>query len=315
MIQKDPFRFLIPRGRLFEMLSRYLSVMGVVLHEPDRSGFCGWMVAVDSTIEFWARKPSMIPMLLAQDKATTLFHAGLTGEDMLLESGVECLEKMAILSFSSRSLQPTKWVLAGTVWEAASAHEGSSRLTPKKLPKEQERPIIIGCEWLHLAHRLLKQSSISHLQVELVSLHGNEESAVHSGLCEWVICPMETGESLDACGMDVKERLMESHPCILARHNLCAEQRAVLEGIVSVLEAADRAAQRAMVTFDIPCGKMVQIVFPEYVISPTHLPLLKDGWEAGEVCIKRADLITVLPSLKQAGARAIVVSDVQAYID
>jgi len=273
------------------------------------------MEAAGWTIEFWARKPSMIPTLLAQEKAQTVFHAGLTGEDMLLESGVESLKKIAALSFSSRSLKPTKWVLAGPVWDLESAQEGSSRLRPKMLPKEQERPVTIGCEWLGLAKKLLQKSSISHLQVELVHLHGNEESAVYNGLCEWIICPMETGESLEMNRMASRQKLMDSHPCILARFDLCQYQRTILDGIVSVLEAADTAAQRAMVTFDIPVGKIAHIVFPEYVISSTHLPLLKDGWEAGAVCINRADLITVLPKLKQAGARAIVVSDIQAFID
>jgi len=305
MSQKTPFRFLIPRGRLFERVCKYLAIIGIVIDEPDRSGYCGSMKVADIDVEFWIRKPSMIPRLLTQESATILFQAGMTGEDMMLASGIGGLDKVATLTFSSRTFRPTRWVLAGL----------REQLGGRKLPVIQEHSLKIGCEWLRLGEKLLQHSSISNLQVELVPLCGNEESAICNGLCEWVICPTETGESLSESGLEAKVELMDSFPCIFSRTNLSEKHRKILDGIVTALGAADAAAQQVMVTFDISAGKTAQITFPDYVISPTILPLLKEGWEAGEICIKRADLLIVLPTLKDAGARRIVVADVQAYIE
>lgn len=324
----DPFRFLIPKGRLFETVRQYLLVSGIRLQAPDRKGYCG--TNKDETVEFWIRKPSTIPTLVAKNHeryviqpvcsdddeevltASRIFHAGLTGEDMILESGWNNVRKVATFNFSSRTFHPTKWVITDL---SARAPDFVRRFV--QMNSRRENGLIIGCQFLELGKKLLLKNSYGSQfsDCRWYQLDGSEEAAIEDGLCHMVICPVETGESLHENNLNKGFVLMTSHPCIIARESLSVDHEKLLEGLSLILQAADGAGQKVMVTFDLPKARLKELVIPLVGVSPTHSPLVDEAWEAVEVCINRADLMTVLPAIKKAGARAIVVTDIDGFID
>ncbi len=284
--------FLLPKGRLFSACRNYLRLIGCELHDPLRNGYCGKFESSEFTIHFWARKPSMIPHLLHDSR----FHAGITGEDMFIQAQCPRLQSLKKLLFSSRMLKATSWVLAG------------------KEPFNICEDATVGCEWEHLCNYLISRSVLRSICYQFVLLDGDEETAIEDGLCEWIICPTETGESLKFNGLSVKEELMQSGVCVYARNDIFRKDMEILENLIAALCAAHDAHQRKMVLFDLPASIPIQKLELHSSVSPSVSNLVDSKWKAYTTCCHCSDLPTILGTLKKAGAKGIVVHDVQGYI-
>lgn len=73
------------------------------------------------------------------------------------------------------------------------------------------------------------------------------------------------------------------------------------------------ASRRKMVTFDIALQGLERLDLPA-AVSPTKSPLMREGWVATQVCIDRRDYPDALARIEKCGGSAIVMQDVQGYL-
>lgn len=294
-------KFITPNGSLSERLRMYLAKAGYDIDKPDRRGYCGR--SQNGKIEFIERDRRMIPHLLA----TGHFAAGITGLDLVLNSGVEGLRTVANLCFAKRSDHPTRWVLA---------------VDPKEMQRRQENlsslALRVGCELPGLVRKIMPLCNFESRPYSLdavVQLEGNEEMAIQDGLCDAILVVTETGKTLEDIGLAVPsgyEQLLISMPQIIAQPKLPLDMEDALQELRFALESVISAATRVMMKADLCKEALKELQLPSEV-SPTVSPLDRKGWIAVEICIPRTDIGSVGLKLENAGARGIVVQDVIAY--
>lgn len=302
-------RFLLPNGSLSERLMMYLAIAGYSVAKPGRNGYCGTV----NNVEFYQVDRRMIPHFLSWG----VFHAGITGFDLLLDSGVTCLRSIAELCFSKVTDRPTRWVL---VQRSGFVKKGPVFLC-------------IGCELTTLASNLLEKIDFPGSYM-LRRIEGSEEMCVANGLVDMALIVTETGESIKACGLEIakvipyvneddsvstfllpQETLLVSTPRILARQNLDPEKEEALTSLSLALQAVIGAQAFVMVSFDLPDTVDVAALHLPASVAPTVSPLLPpSSWKACEICIPRTEFGPLLPRLKAAGARGIVLREVQGYL-
>lgn len=283
-------RFIIPTGSLADAVRTYLRLAGYDVPMPDRRGFCG----VVNGVEFWQLDRRTIPKFLATGK----YDAGITGRDLLIESGVRNLDEYCALNFSRSSEQPTRWVLA--------------KRADKHFPSH--RRVTIGCELPRFAAHILQDKDFGY---RIVPISGSEEQCVRDGIVDMILVVTESGSSLTANSLDIVpgcECLFESTPVIVARPTLDDQDRCDLLSLAAALRSTVGAKRRVMVFFDIKNSVDLEALELPCSVAPTVTSLTDDQWRSCTVCIPISEQGRVLVQLESAGARGIVVIAVQGYI-
>lgn len=298
---KSPLQFVLPTGSLSEQTREFLAKAGYDVGKPDRRGFCG--AAANGMIRFWERDRRMIPELL-QGR----FDAGITGRDLLMESGVTGLRIIAQLCYSKRTHSPTRWVLAAPAGHGLDLEEAGHGLLKVR----------VGCELPALCRTLLCEHAI-HLRrydiTEVRRISGYEEMAVEDRLCDLIMVVTETGKSLEDQKFSILpgcERMLVSMPLILAKSSLSQDQEEAVQELSFALRSAIGAASRVMLKADLTHEALRALQLPAEV-SPSILPLQDGEGIAVEICIPRTDIGVIGLRLERAGARGIVVQEVIAY--
>jgi len=286
-------RMVIPNGSLSEPLGRYLGVAGYPVGKPDRTGFCGEA----NGIAFFQLDRRMVPSFVASG----VFDAGITGYDLWIASGAKGLKSVAELCFSRATNQPTRWVLA--------------RRKGKRIPRGST--VRVACELPVLGRALLKRTCLPW-RCRFVRVDGSEEQSVSCGLADLVLVVTETGKSLEANGLTIVpgcEKLLTSTPRVLVRRDLRTPQEDALTGLSLALQAVVGAQAYVMVAFDLPAAVDISALSLPSSVAPTVCSLLPPStWKACDICIPRTEFGPLLPRLKSAGARAIVLREVQGYL-
>ncbi len=281
----------------------YLAKAGFDIDKPNRDGVCGR--SRDGRIEFIERDRRIIPHHIAG-----AYDAGITGLDLVIESGVKDLRTVAALCFARASDRPTRWVLAKSMGVSLDLED---------LRGQEVLSVRVGCELPFLASQLIGQNAakLTHFTIHptIRKLEGHEEMAPKDGLCELVLVVTETGRSMREHNLTIVpgcEELLVSMPQIIAKPQLPASQEEALQELRFALEAVIGGASRVMMKADLPTVAVHGLALPAEV-SPTVSSLALQGWSAIEVCIPRSDIGPVGLKLERAGARGIVVQEVVAY--
>lgn len=292
-MSSSTLRFVYPSGSLRNRFRAFAATMGYVLGEPDERGFCGNA----NHIEFYERDRRMVPLHVAG-----MYDAGITGKDLIVESGVKDLRTVADICFSRSTSRPTRWVLAGDfLFEEESVTWDVIR---------------VGCELPRLGERLFLQSPYANRKFRMVKLEGNEEAAISDGLCDVVLCVTETGGALKRANLRVLDRcdeLFVSVPQIIAKPVLSATQEELLKELTLSLSAAIAAAQNVMLTFDLPAAELEGLKLPA-AVAPTVSPLTKEGWISLQICMDRSKVPSILRQIDAAGGKGVVLQNLDAFL-
>lgn len=241
------------------------------------------LVLVDSRneVEFFFLRPRDVAVYVG---AGTV-HAGITGRDLLLDSGAAATEQLE-LGFG------------GSTFRYAAE--------PGKISSiEQLAGKRVATSYSHLVDSHLRSFGI---EAEVVRLDGAVESSVRLGVADAVADVVSTGTTLKAAGLEVFGEPLLVSEAILIRSDV------VDESTVAVLTARLRGVlmgrQYVLMDFDVPHEHLdaVCAIAPGFQ-APTVTPLHDSTWHAVRVMVPRIEMNHVMDALYAAGARAIITTE------
>lgn len=244
------------------------------------------LVLTDSRndVEFFFLRPRDVAVYVGSGTV----HAGITGRDLLLDSGAAATEILE-LGFGGSTFR-----YAAPPGEITAIQE----LAGKR----------VATSYKHLVDTHLRSFGI---EADVVRLDGAVESSVRLGVADAVADVVSTGTTLKAAGLEVFGEPLLKSEAILVRAN------SVPEADVAVLAARLRgvlmARQYVLMDYDVPAYKLEEAVTitPGFE-APTVTPLHGSDWQAVRVMVPRTEMNHVMDALYAAGARAILTTELLA---
>lgn len=275
-------RIAVPnKGSLAEPASEMLREAGYRQRRDGRE-----LVLVDEAneVEFFFLRPRDIAVYVG---AGTV-DGGITGRDLLLDSGVDAVEHRA-LGFASSTFR-----YAGPPTEVSSV-EG---IAGKRVATSY--PVLVGDHLRGLG-----------IEAEVVRLDGAIESTVRLGVADLVADVVETGSTLRAAGLEVFGDPILQSEAVLIRPP--GEPHPALSVLDRRLHGVQVARRYVLMDYDVPEAAVEgAVAITPGLESPTVSPLHTPGWFAVRAMVERDSTNQVMDQLYEAGARAILVTSIHA---
>jgi ATP phosphoribosyltransferase len=242
------------------------------------------LVDVDNSVEFFYLRPRDIALYVGEGT----LDVGITGRDLLLDSGAKAEEVMA-LGFGRSTFR-----FAGPEGQYA----GVAQLQGTR----------IATSYVGLVQQYLAEHGID---ATVNRLDGAVESSVQLGVADVIADVVETGSTLGKAGLEIfGEPLLESEAVLVTRGGAMPPGidvfRRRLEGVMV-------ARSYVMMDYDVPSEHVSEAVaLTPGIESPTVSPLHREGWFAVRAMVPRATAQRIMDELWEVGARAILVTDIHA---
>jgi ATP phosphoribosyltransferase len=244
------------------------------------------LVDPDNDVELFFLRPRDIAVYVGSGT----LHVGITGRDLMIDSGAPARELLA-LGFARSTFRfaaPTQGGVADTADLAgtriAAAYPGLVRA------------------WL--AER--------GMDATVVGLDGAVESAVSLGIADVIADVVETGTTLRNAGLQVfGEPLLHSEAVLVVPE--AGQPHPGVDVLARRLTGVMTARQYVLIDYDVR-NELVEAaaaVTPG-LESPTVSPLRDSGWSAVRAMVPRSDTNRVMDELWEVGARAILVTEIHA---
>jgi ATP phosphoribosyltransferase len=279
-----PLRVAVPnKGSLAEPATLMLREAGyrqrsdgreLVLQDPENG------------VEFFYLRPRDIAVYVG---AGTL-DVGITGRDLLLDSGAPAVELLP-LGFADAAFRFA--ARPGTVRDEADL-----------------AGLRVATSYPGLVVRHLARHGV---QAEVIRLDGAVETAVRLGVADVIADVVSTGTTLRQAGLEVVgEPILESQAVLVQRDEAPAATPA-LEVFLRRLQGVLVARRYVMMDYDIPVGQVDEACrLTPGIESPTVSPLHREGWVAVRAMVPRDGAQRLMDDLWQIGARGILVTDIHA---
>lgn len=234
-------------------------------------------------VEFFYLRPRDIATYVGSGA----LDVGITGRDLLLDSGSEAVEIQS-LDFGDSTFRFA--AVPGTVHELADL--------------EARR---IATSYPGLVGAFLAEHGVT---AQLIRLDGAVESAVRLGVADAVADVVSTGSTLRAQGLEIVG------PVILESTAVLISAKPDLAGIATLqrrLQGVLVARQYVLIDYDLPRSLLAaaQEVTPG-LESPTVSPLADPEWVAVRAMVPKHETNHVMDALYDLGARAILVTPIHA---
>lgn len=269
------------KGSLSEAASQMLREAGYRQRGDGKE-----LVLVDEAnhIEFYYLRPRDIAVYVGSG----ILDVGITGRDMLLDSGADAKEIMA-LGFGR-----TRFHFA----EPRGAGNTVAGLAGKRIATSYS-----GLVARHLAEQ--------QIEAELVHLDGAVESAIRLGVADVIADVVETGRTLRQAGLELfGEPILQSEAVLVER---TGHHPDTIDSLMRRLSGVLVARNFVMMDYDISEDLVDQAVaLTPGLESPTMSPLARDGWVAVRAMVERGVAHTVMDDLWELGARGVLVTDIAA---
>jgi ATP phosphoribosyltransferase len=239
----------------------------------------------ENDVEFYYLRPRDIAIYVGNGELT----AGITGRDLLIDSGANAEEVLA-LDFGGSTFR-----FAGSDQKNYS----ESDLSGKK----------IATAYPGLVNNYLSERNI---KAEVVRLDGAVETSVRLGVADLIADVVSTGNTLRQAGLKIfGEPILRSEAILISRKD--AKEGPGFEILKRRLGGVVIARQYVLVDYDITKSKLDEAcaVTPG-LESPTISPLAKADWVAVRAMVLRKDVNKVMDELWNIGARGILVTDIHA---
>ncbi|MEE6281055.1 ATP phosphoribosyltransferase [Georgenia sunbinii] len=239
----------------------------------------------DNDVEFFFLRPRDIAVYVG---AGTV-DAGITGRDLLLDSGVDAVEHRP-LGFARSTFH-----FAAPVGSVGSVEQ----LAGKRVATSYD---VLVSDYL----------SERGIEASVVHLDGAVESSVQLGIADVVADVVETGSTLRAAGLEVfGEPLLESEAVLIRPASRPA--KAGIDVLDRRLQGVLVARSYVLMDYDVPKEYVEQAVaVTPGLESPTVSPLHDRDWVAVRAMVRRVDTNRVMDELYGVGARAIIVTSIHA---
>jgi ATP phosphoribosyltransferase len=241
----------------------------------------------DNDAEFFFLRPRDIATYVA----TGQLDVGITGLDMLIDSGNESdvLLELGFARSAFRFAVPAADAVSGDVSVLAGRR--------------------IATSYVGLLERHLHELGI---EATVVKLDGAVENAVRLGVADAVADVVETGTTLKQAGLAIIGEPILVNQAVLVRRAGAPADSAV-DTFVRRLQGVIVARAYVLVDYDIRAEQVERAVgITPGIESPTVSPLHDQGWVAVRAMVPRKDVHRVMDDLYDLGARGILVTDIHA---
>jgi len=276
-------RIAVPnKGSLAEPASQMLAEAGYRQRADHRELV---LLDADNETEFFFLRPRDIAVYVGSGE----LDVGITGEDLLLDSGADA-EPLVQLGF------------AGSTFRFAA------------LPGTCSTPADVAGKRVATAYPGLVRGYLAEHDIEatVIGLDGAVETSVPLGVADVIADVVSTGTTLRNAGLEVfGEPLLTSQAVLIARRGTRPTPQ--VEQLIRRLQGVMIARQYVLMDYDIPeqlVEKAVQIT--PGIESPTVSPLHESGWCAVRSMVKRRETNAVMDELWALGARGILVTAITA---
>ena len=243
------------------------------------------LIDAENDTEFFFLRPRDIAIYVGSGR----LDVGITGEDLLLDSGADA-EAILQLGF------------AGSTFRFAA--RAGTGLTLDTLSGKRVATAYPGVVEAYLIeHRVA---------AEVIRLDGAVETAVRLGVADAIADVVSTGTTLRNAGLEVfGEPLLSSQAVLIQRSG--TESTPQVEQLVRRLQGVIIARQYVLMDYDIrdDLVEKAAAIAPG-LESPTISPLHERGWSAVRVMVPRKDTNRLMDELWETGARGILVTEIQA---
>lgn len=241
----------------------------------------------DNDIELFYLRPLDIAVYVGRGT----IDVGITGHDLLLNSGTEASEHME-LGFGASTFR-------------LAAPNDSDFHTLQDIQGKR-----VGTSFDKLVHDYL----VAHgIEAETIHLDGAVESSVQLGVADLIADVVSTGTTLRNAGLRIfADPIMHSEAVLIRSPRLDPEDER-LTILSRRLQGVLTAQRYVLMDYDIPVGKVAAAVAvtPGFE-SPTVSPLHDKQWNAVRVMVPKAKVNQLMDKLYEVGARAIIVTALQA---
>ena len=243
------------------------------------------LVDTSNSVEFYYLRPRDIAIYVGSGE----LEAGITGRDLLIDSGAHATEIMA-LNFGGSTFR-----FAGPAGKSLSLKDINGKRVATAYP---------GLVQSHLVNL--------GISAEVVRLDGAVESSVRLGVADLIADVVSTGNTLRQAGLEIfGDPILTSEAILISREGVAIA--AELEVLIRRLQGVVTARQYVLMDYDI---KKVDIdaacAITPGLESPTISPLQNLDWLAVRAMVLRSETNKVMDELYALGARGILVTDIHA---
>ena len=239
----------------------------------------------ENGVEFYYLRPRDIALYVG----TGELEAGITGRDLLIDSGADAKEILS-LDFGGSTFR-----FAGPAAKSWKVEDLSGKKVATAYPG-------------------LVENYLSKLGVKaiVVRLDGAVESSVRLGVADVIADVVSTGNTLRQAGLSIfGDPILQSEAILISRDS--SQLPGDLEILLRRLQGVVTARQYVLLDYDIPKSSVDKAcaVTPG-LESPTISPLQKPDWVAVRAMVLRRDTNRLMDELWAIGARGILVTDIHA---
>ncbi|MGO4958378.1 ATP phosphoribosyltransferase [Luteococcus sp. Sow4_B9] len=283
MTQDQLLKIAVPnKGALSEASAQMLREAGYRQRSDSKE-----LVLVDAEnhVEFYYLRPRDIAVYVGEGT----LDVGLTGRDMLLDSGADADEVMALGFGRSR------FRFAAPAQEEWSVEALAGKRIATSYP---------GLLQSYLAER--------GIESRLIKLDGAVESAIRLGVADAIADVVETGTTLRKAGLELfGDPICHSEGIMIQRRGDVPQD--LLELLKRRLSGVLVARNYAMVDYDVPAEHLDEATaLTPGLESPTVSRLAKEGWFAVRAMVPRRDAQKMMDDLWSVGAKGILLTDIAA---
>jgi ATP phosphoribosyltransferase len=282
----DKLRILIPKGRIFDNVSRLFSEAGFPVSLADRT-------YRPLTPAEWLDIKIMKPQNVGELLELGSHDAGFTGIDWLRESGAD-VEEILDLGFDRVRIVA-----------AIPSGLDENRLRSKKL--------VAATEYVNLAETWLKTSGY---QYRILRTYGATEVFPPDD-ADMIIDNTSSGQTLRDNGLRIIAEILQSSTRFVASKAALAdrEKRSRIEELAMLFRAVLDGRDRVMLEMNVPKARFAEIAAGLPAMrSPTVAPLYGDEGYAVKIAVKKSEVPEIIPRLKKLGATDIVEYDLRKVV-
>jgi ATP phosphoribosyltransferase len=242
------------------------------------------LVDTENDVEFFYLRPRDIALYVGEGT----LDAGITGRDLLLDSGAKAEEVMNLGFGRSR------FHFAGPIGRYSSLEDLDG--------------LRIATSYVGVVEDYLFRHGVD---ATVTRLDGAVETSIQLGVADVIADVVETGSTLKAAGLATfGEVILESEAVLITRGGQAPDGFEVFK---RRLDGVLVARSYVMMDYDIPRDLVDEAVaVTPGLEGPTISPLGREGWVAVRVMVPRAGAQRLMDRLYDAGARAILLTDIHA---
>jgi ATP phosphoribosyltransferase len=279
MVPSEFLKIALPnKGSLAESASQIMKEAGYRQRIDSRDLT---FIDPDNGVEFYYLRPRDIATYVGSGELSI----GITGRDLLLDSGAEAEEIMS-LDFGRSTFR-------------FAAMNAPTSLSGKR----------IATAYPNLVRNFLSQTGTDS---QIVALDGAVESAIKLGVADVIADVVSTGGTLRQAGLEVfGTPILQSEAILIERKGASRDARMLT--LIRRIGSVVIARQYVLVDYDVERINLQKAcALTPGLESPTISPLQKENWVAVRAMVKRSEVHSVMDELWEVGARGILVTDIHS---